>query len=246
MRRFHLSRLARIAVLPFAAATFVACGGDSTSPTTPPDTLLLSGDVLKSLDSSAHAVEQANPGNVDLQALVDSSLLALNAGLTAKRLDVSTDLTTSPLYFVGIHRAINEPTGGAFSTWTLVGFDDPKHLTTLVEVSGFAQAGSGGAPTSVSAAIGDGTGSVNGRFFHVDANGIVTEWTPTTGSASFASDAPAGACPNFTPTSTISCALETMHTHFTVTAPSTGGAGARQASVTTDVGVPAMRLTYTP
>lgn len=247
MRRFHLTRLARITALSCAAATFIGCGGDSTSPTTPPDTLLLSGDVLKSLDSSAHAVEQANPGNADLQALVDSSLLALNAGITAKRLDVSTDLTNAPLYFVGVHRAINQSSGGAFSTWTLVGFDDPKHLTTLVEVSGFAQAGSGGAPSSVTATIGDGTGIVNGRFFHVGDDGSVIEWIPTAGSASFASDAPAGACPGFTPTSTITCALETLHTHFAATAPSgSGGAGARQASVATDVGVPAMRLTYTP
>lgn len=206
---------------------------------------MLTEDVLKSLDSTAQAAEQANPGNADLKALVDSTLLALNAGIIAKRLDVSTDLTTAPLYFVGVHRAINESTGGAFSTWTLVGFDDPKHLTTLIEMGGFAQAGSGVAPSSVSAAIGDGTGVVNGRFFGVGDNGSIAEWTPTSGSASFLSDAPTASCPNFTPTSTITCALETMHIHFTATA-SGGGTSSRQASVATDVGVPAMRLTYTP
>src|SRR5690348_691427 len=123
-----LTQLARMGFLSCAAAALVACGGDSTSPPATPDSLVLTGAVLKSLDSSAHAVEQANPGNADLKALVDSSLLALSAGVTAKRLDVSTDLTTAPLYFIGIHRAINESSGGAFSTWTIVGFDDPKHL----------------------------------------------------------------------------------------------------------------------
>jgi hypothetical protein len=201
--------------------------------------------MLNSLDSTAQAAEQANPTNVDLKALVDSSLLALNAGITAKRLDVSTDLTTAPLYFVGIHRAYNESTGSSFSTWTLVGFDDPKHLTTLVEIGGFAQS-AGAAPSSMTGAIGDGSGVVNGRFFHVGENGSVTEWAPSTGAASFLSDSPAGACPGFTATSTITCALETMHIHFTAQATSgTGGAGSRQASVTTDAGVPSMRLTYT-
>jgi hypothetical protein len=201
--------------------------------------------VLKSLDSSAQAVEAAAPGNVDLKALVDSSLLALSAGTTAKRLDVSTDLTAAPLYFVGIHRVLNPPSGGAFSTWTLVGFDDPQHLTTLIEVSGYAATGSGGAPSSVSGTVGD--GDVNTHLFSAAADGSVTEWLPAGGSASFLSDAPSGACPGVTSTGTITCSLETMHVHFSVQA--TGGRGAtttRQAAVTTDVPVPAMRLTYTP
>jgi hypothetical protein len=246
MRR-HLTRLVASMLVPSIIVAFVACGSDTTSPVAVLDTLVLTAGVLNSLDSTAQAAEQANPGNADLKALVDSSLLALSAGITAKRLDVSTDLTTSPLYFVGIHRAINQSSGGAFSTWTLVGFDDPKHLTTLIEVSGYANSGSGGAPSSVSAAIGDGAGIVNGRFFRVSDNGAVTEWTPTTGSASFVSDAAAGACPGFTPTSTITCALETMHVHFTATAPNgTGAAGSQQVSVMTDQPAPAMRLTYTP
>lgn len=240
-----LMRLARAAFLACAAAALAACGSDSTSPPATPDSLVLTGAVLKSLDSSAHAVEQANPGNVDLKALVDSSLLALSVGVTAKRLDVSTDLTTAPLYFIGIHRAINESSGGAFSTWTLVGFDDPNHLTTLVEVAGYAGSDAGGAPSTVSGTIGDGT--VNGRFFHVDDTGSVTEWEPTSGSASFLSDAASGTCPGFTPTSTITCAMETMHATFTVNAASgSGGAGSRQASVTSEQAAPAMRLTYTP
>lgn len=247
MRRSQFTRLALASLFTGAVAALAACGGDSTSPVNTPDELLLTGDVLKSLDSSAHVVEQANPGNADLKSLVDSTLLTLSAGITAKRLDVSTDLTTVPLYFVGIHRAINESSGGAFSTWTLVGFDDPKHLTTLVEVSGFAEAGSGGAPSSVSGTIGDAAGIVNGRLFATANDGSVTEWIPTGGSASFLSDAPAGACPGFTPTATITCGMETMHIHFSVQASNaSGGAGSRQASVTTDVPVPGMRLTYTP
>ena len=239
-----LTRFARAGFL-FCAAALAACGSDSTSPAGPPDSLVLTGTVLKSLDSSAHAVEQANPDNADLKALVDSSLLAISAGITAKRLDVSTDLTTAPLYFVGIHRAINESSGGAFSTWTLVGFDDPTHLTTLVEVAGFAQSGAGGAPSTVTGVIGDGT--VNGRFFHVDDSGAVTEWAPNSGSASFLSDAASGTCPGFTPTSTITCAMETMHVSFTVNAATgSGSAGSRQASVTSVQAAPAMRLTYAP
>lgn len=229
------------------AAAFAACGGDSTSPVASSDTLTLTADVLKSLDSSAHAAEQSNPGNVDLKAFVDSSLVTLNAGITAKRLDVTTDLTTAPLYFVGIHRVINESSGGAYATWTLVGFDDPKHLTTLIEVDGVAGTGAGSAPTSVSGGIDDGSGNVSSRLFGIGDNGSVTEWIPTTGSASFLSDAPTAACPIFTPVPNITCSLEAMHIHFTASAPSSStNAVSRQASVTADVAVPAMRLTYTP
>jgi hypothetical protein len=246
MRGFPFSHFVLSAALWLVIVMLPACGGDSTSPGTVPDTIVLTTDALNSLDSTAQAAEQANPTNADLKSLVDSSLLVLNAGITAKRLDVSTDLTTAPLYFVGIHRAYDESSGSSFSTWTLVGFDDPKHLTTLVEVGGFADS-TGAAPSSVIGAIGDGSGIVNGRFFHVGDNGSVTEWAPTAGGASFLSDAASGACPGFTATSTVTCALETMHVHFTAQATTgSGGAGSRQASVTTDVGVPTMRLTYTP
>jgi hypothetical protein len=243
MRHSRFPRFARGAIVVCAAAAFGACGGDSTSPVASPDALLLTGSVLKSLDSSAQAVEQANAGNIDLKAFVDSSLLALSTGITAKRLAVSTDLTTLPLYFVGIHRALNQSSGGGYSTWTLVGFDDPKHLTTLIEVSGYASAAAGGPPASVSGALGP---IIDARFFAARSDGSITEWIATTGSASFLSDAPTGGCPDFTPTSTITCAIEAMHIHFSASAPSGSGAPARQAGVTTDVPVSAMRLTYSP
>jgi hypothetical protein len=77
--------------------------------------------------------------------------------------------------------------------------------------------------------------------------GIGHQVDANTGSASFVSDPAGGACPGFTATSVVSCALETMHVHFTAQAASgSGGAGQSQASLTTDVDVPAMRLKFTP
>jgi hypothetical protein len=233
-------------VLTCVLSTLTACGSDSaTSPQTASDVLELTTKQVGALDSTGRVITQANPGNPNLKALVDSTLLVLTAGVQAKRLDLSTNLTSKPLYFVGVHRAVSG-VNGAFSTWTLVGIDDPSKLTSLVEVSGFAASATGGPPTSVSGTIGDGSGIVNGMLLAVADGGAVTEWRAATGTASFVSDAPGAACPNFTASATLTCRLETMHVHFTMTAPNgSNGASARQAAVAVDVEVPAMRLTYT-
>jgi hypothetical protein len=199
---------------------------------------------LGALDSTGQAITDANPGNASLKSLVDSTLLVLTAGVQAKRLDVTTNLTTKPLYFVGVHRAVSRATG-SFSTWTVVGMDDPEKLTSLVEVSGFAQNATATPPASLSGTIGDG-GFVNGLLLAVGNGGAVTEWRPTTGTASFSSSAPGAACPNFAATAIITCTLETLRVRFILTAPNgSGGAGARAASIATEVDVPTMRLTYT-
>jgi hypothetical protein len=168
----------------------VGCSGaDNTGPATTPDRLQLTAAQVKSLDSIGQVIVQANPGNANLKALADSTLAVLTAGIEAKRVDIATNLTTAPLYLVGIHRAAAGSTG-SYSTWTLVAIDDPSRLANLAEVSGFAQSTSATPPAS---------------------------------------------------------ALETMHVHFTTSAAGgSGGAGARQASLSIDTDVPAMRLTYTP
>jgi hypothetical protein len=236
----------RLALLLCVAG--VACGGaDSTGPQNTPDKIVLSGGQVHSLDSAGAAIVAANPSNATLKALVDSALGALTAGVEAKRLTVSTDLTTAPLYFVGIHRAISY-SSGSFSTWTLVGFDNPSHLTALLEVSGYAASTTTTPPSIISGTIGDGAGVVNALMLQVGSNGAVTMWNASTGTASFHSDAPSGACPNFTPPNPgLSCALETMHTVFTANSASgSGGATARQASLSAEASVSAMRLLYAP
>ena len=226
-----------------AFLALAACGGpDTTQPTPAADNLQLTTAQVRALDSTGQVIVQTNPGNGTLKSLVDSTLMVLTVGVQAKRIDIATNLTTKLLYFVGIHRAVAQ-FNGSFSTWTLVGMDDPAHLTSLVETSGFALSPSATVPSSVSGTIGD--GSVNGLLLEVGAGGTVTEWRASSGTATFSSEAPGVACPGFTPTPKIVCAIETMHVRLSVNAPSgTGGAGARQASVTTDVTVPAMRLTY--
>ena len=238
---FRPNRLALLA----AAAVAVGCGSDATSPVTSPDALLLNSAQVTSLDSSARVMVNANPGDGNLKALLDSTLLVLASGVEAKRLDVTTDVTTAPLYFVGVHRVVTHSTG-SFSTWTLVGIDDPSHLANLVEVSGFARSGTGTAPTSVTGTIGDGTGVVNALFLKVGAAGAVTEWFANSGSVAFSSDAATTACPSGVVAPNLTCALETMHVHFSANAPTgTGGAGARQAAIATDMAVPTLRLTFT-
>jgi hypothetical protein len=236
--------LATVAV----ALSASACGSDTTGPIVNGDLLQLTGTQLAALDSTGGVIVTANPGNPDLKSLVDSTLDVLSAGIQAKRLALTTNFPTAPLFFVGIHRVFDHASAtNSFSTWTLVGFDDPTHLVNLVEVGGFAQAPSSVAPSAVSGTIGNGTGIVNALFLQVGTGGAVTEWHASGGTASFSSDpaATGAACPGFTPTSVVTCTIETMRVHFTATAPAgTGGASAREASLPADVDVPTMRLNY--
>ena len=238
----HGSRLAAV----LAAVAALGCSSGSTDPIhTPPsgDSFVLTSHQAASLDSTGAVVVSSNPGNGSLKSLLDSTLQVLTAGITAKRVDVSTDLTTVPLYFVGIHRVVARATG-SFSTWNVVGMDDPEALVNLIEVSGFAATATATAPTSVSGSIG--TGAVNALFLKVATGGAVTQWSANSGTISFSSDAATVACPVPNPSVNMTCAIETMHVHFNVTAVTdmNGGSG-RHAIVATDVDIPTMRLTYT-
>ena len=243
------SNIRCILALMLAGLAGSTCGTDITASTTT-EAIQLTAAQLASLDSTGQVLVEHNPASPELEALLDSTLQTLTAGVEAKRLAITTNLTSAPLYFVGIHRLVFYPIsgslGGSFSTWTLLGFDDPSHLVNLVEVSGFAHAGSGPAPATISGTIGDGTGFVNALFLRVGTGGAVTEWLANGGTVSFRSDSSAtgAACPGFTRTA-VSCSIETMHVHFNATAASgTGGAGPRQATISTDVDVPTMQLTY--
>jgi hypothetical protein len=229
-------------------ALSVACSGDDT--TAPPagptgDAFTLSQSQVTAMTNRAETVEQSDPNNTSFKSFVDSTLLALQAGVTMKRLDVTTNLTTAPLYFIGIHRVVNQNNGGSFSTWTLIGFEDPAAFANVVEVSGFAQSSSSTAPTTVSGPIG--TGIINGQLLQVQPNNTVAVWNYSTGSASFASDAPSGACPNGSPQPKLTCSIENMTVTFNVTAAQSASSNlTRSASVPVSVTVPALRLTYTP
>lgn len=222
----------------------------SDSPTKPEpltgETITLSQAQVTSLTTRADAVADANPGNASLRSLVDSTLLALQAGVQMKRLDVTTNLTTAPLYFVGLHRVVNQSNGGSFSTWTLVGLEDPQNFSNIVQTSGFKSSTTSTAPSSHSGTIGDGTGVVNGQLLQVSGNTVST-FNYSSGTASFTSSAPSGPCPNGNPEPRTVCTLEMMTVKFSVSATqSATGSLMKNASVATEVAVPTIRLTYTP
>ena len=211
------------------------------------ETFALSQAQVDSVVNRGETLADDNPGAASLRSFVDSTLQALQAGVSMRHLDVTTNLTDKPLYFIGIHRVVNQSNGSSFSTWTLVGFEDPTDFRSVVEVSGFAQSSTGTAPSSLNGTIGDGTGTVNGQLLIVNANGSVATFNYASGTASFRSDAPSGACPKTNPAPATVCSLETMHVKFDVSATqSATGSLERHARVSTEMAVPAMRLTYTP
>jgi hypothetical protein len=227
-------------------ALLAACGSDVTSPPTPPGVVQLTASQVSSLDSAVQVAADNNPENQELRALLDSAVDVLAAGVQARRVDVNTDLTTSALMFVGIHRAYTASGGSSSSTWTVVGFDEPAHLSTLIDLGGFAQSPTA-PPNSASGSIG-GDGVGNARFFRLAQGGTTTDWIVSSGTESFVADSttPGDACPGFAPTPHVTCTTETLHVDFDlVAAGSTDGTeGARHASVATDVDIPTMRLDY--
>ncbi len=245
MHQFPLMSRRCASALALCAAAVAGCDQGTTGPATISGAVpVLTAGQVASLDSAAQVIVLANPGNPQVTALVDSTLLVLTAGVQMTALNISTNLTPPPRDFVGIHRVFAH-TGGSFATWTLVGFDDPANLTSIVEVSGFAQSAANTPPPTVNGTIGDGTGIVNALMLHINAGGSVTQWNASSGTVSFSSDASTGPCPGFVPTGVVTCAVEAMIVHFTASATSgSGGATARQATIAADVVVPAMRLTY--
>ncbi|MDB4908882.1 MAG: hypothetical protein JWO05_3666 [Gemmatimonadetes bacterium] len=242
-----LHRPSSLVALATVIVLAAACGSDSTSPvaTQNGDKIAFTSAQVSSLDSSGGVIVASNPGDPTLRALLDSTLMVFKAGVEAQKVAVTTNVTTAPLYFAGIHRVVSRASG-SFSTWNVVGMDDPAKLTSLVEVSGFASSTNATAPTSVSGTIGDGTGVVNALFLNVTQAGIVTRWNANTGTVSITSDAPTGTCPAGMSTANTACSIEVMHLHFTANAASgSNGAGARSAVVPSDVSIPTIRLTYT-
>jgi hypothetical protein len=234
-------------LLAALACLSLGCGDDPASPGPTGDEFTLSQAQFDAMVGRGDAVADANPGNASLRSFVDSTLQALQAGVQMQHLDVSTNLTDRPLYFIGIHRIVNQSGGTSFSTWTLIGFEDPANFKSVVETSGFAESSSGTAPSSLSGTIGDGTGVVNGQLLLIDDDGSVATFNYSSGTASFSSDAPSGACPQTNPAPATVCSLETMHVTFNVSATQAAtGSTERHASIATEMTVPAMRLTYTP
>ena len=237
-------------IAPCAAALLIVAGSCSSDPVTPVPTgeqFTLTDAQFAAMVARGGNVADNNPGNASLRSFVDSTLQALQAGVEMKRLDVTTNLTDKPLYFVGIHRIVNQPGGSSFSTWTLIGFEDPANFTSVVQTSGFAQSSGGTAPSSVSGVIGDGSGTVNGQLLIVNPNGSVVTYNYSSGTATFRSDPPTGSCPKTNPAPATVCTIETMHVTFSLSSTqSITSSEERHAWLTTEVAVPAMRLTYTP
>jgi hypothetical protein len=231
--RSHLS-------VGFAATLLIlACDGDPTTPTPAPAQLTLSADQVSAMNARAGQVMSTNPSNTSFTAFVDSTLLVLQAGVTMRRLDVTTNLTSAPMYFIGLHRVVTQANGSSFSTWTLVGLEDPATFANVIQVSGFAQ-------SSFAASGAIGSGYANGQLLQVQSDGMVAVWNYSTGHANFVSDLPTAACPNGSPQPKLTCNLETMHVAFTVQSAQSAGSSVTRSASVTDVTVPALRLTYTP
>jgi hypothetical protein len=232
---FDARSIARLSTCLIVLGSAACHNGDLTNPLPPSDQIVFTGAQINSLDSTGRALEQNNSTDGTVKALVDSTLLVLTSGVVAKRLNVTTDLTTAPLYFIGVHRVY---TGAASSaTWTVVGMDDPSHLTSIIEIGAFA-------PSNTESVSGPLSDVLNGLLLSVSSGGTVTEWFASGGSASISSSASGTPCPNFPATPHVTCTLETMHVSFSIAGSTVSPTGGSRQATVSPVDVPAMRLTY--
>ena len=184
----------------------IACGSDNS--TGPPNALTLSATQATVLTNK---IGQIAPINPEIGWLADSANLVLRSGAEVDLIPLSITTGAGPFYAVGLQRRV-QLTGGAFTTFDLIAFNDPSNPTDFLIVDGF-NSGSSTPPTSVSGAF---DGPIHGYLFHLDGN-TVSAWRAALGSGTLTSGAPGSACAGFQSSAGVTCAQASLTSTFTIT-----------------------------
>ena len=227
-----------------AATLLAGCTKDPSSPRPTPGTIELTGAQAATVTSR---IELAVTSNADLAWLADSVQLVITSGATAKRIAVTTDFDVDEYFAVSLQRK-RSAGANSFSTFHLIGFDDPTNPTHFVVISGYASDADASPPLLASGTF-DAPGtsvSVNGYLIGLE-NSMVRTWRATAGSASLATGGgSAGACVGFPATDGVTCAEGEIQVSFSITETHEENADfgeARTASLVS-VAVPGIVLTF--
>jgi hypothetical protein len=219
-----------------------ACSSDSTSS---------NGTIIHLTQAQAASLgarmTQIAPIHSELAWLADSASLVLKAGAEADVIAVTTNLADGPFYAVGLQRAVTSSTPtstSSFATFHVIAFNDPSNPTDFIIVNGFKQVAGATAPIQVSGSFGG--NAVAGHLFHIQG-ATISSYRATTGTATFASAAPAGACIDFQAPTNVTCVQSALLVSFTIAdAVSDGGvlAASRHAALD-ETTVAGIRLGFT-
>jgi hypothetical protein len=157
-----------------------ACSNEPTNPVGG-ESITLTANQAATIVTRIDAFASADP---TLRSLADTVAVVVNAGASARRLEVTTESGTEPFYAISLQRAMP----GASSSWStfhVIAFDDPSSPSKFIILGGWATVGSGDAPGSVSGPIGAGaTTSLTAHIFSLTGS-QVSMWHANAGTVSF-------------------------------------------------------------
>jgi hypothetical protein len=223
-----------IAVL--ATCLTAACSNEPTNPVTG-ESITLTANQAATIVTRIDAFASADP---TLRSLADTVAVVLNAGATARRLEVTTESGPTAYYAVSLQRAMPGATS-SWSTFHVIAFDDPSSPSKFIILGGWATVSSGDAPSSVSGSIGAGaTTSLTAHIFSLTGNQVAM-WHANAGTVSFTALERLESCGSFPGPG--QCRPIEMGGSFNITSTvaGTGASGQRIASGTLTA-VPGIRI----
>lgn len=234
----------RVSVVRSCVMLAVLASCSSQSSTAPRKTTShLTAPEAQAITQSLAQVASTDPA---IRDLVDSITVAIQAGVGFDTLDLTTDLGAGPFYGIALKRAF--PGASSFAaTFDIIAFDNPSAPQNLIIID--ALVGGSTLPDSVNASFDGSSGDVlaSGHLIQVSGDSALS-WSATQGTVSFAGSGPNGACASFQSPAGITCAQETMHITFSITAttPDFGTTGGAQTASFPGGDVPGVVLTFSP
>jgi hypothetical protein len=223
-----------------SALMLTACESDTTLPNPTGDLITLSAQQAALI---VDRVVQFSSSDPTLGALADTIQFVVKSGAEVQRVDVTTSFGVTSYWTVSLHRA-NVGASQSWSTFHVIGFNDPSAPTEFLILGGFSQVAGTTAPTSISGSIGsNASSSLTAHFFGVIGD-QVGMWNASGGTVSMTASSTGASCPNFS-ASGMTCVKSSMATTFSITQTVTGGAPAtgNRTGSASDATIPGVRLT---
>lgn len=225
-----------LSMAAIALLSVTACSEAPTPPVTG-EWVTLTASQASTIVTRIETFASADP---TLQALADTVAVVVNAGASARRVDVTTATGTTPFYAVALHRAMPGATS-SWATFHVIAFDDPSAPTQFIILGGWATSASGSAPSSVGGPIGAASNtSLTAHIFSL-AGGQLAMWHANAGAVTFNSMERLENCGSFAGPG--QCRPIEMNGSFNITGTVAGqGASGQRIASGTLTAVPGIRI----
>lgn len=224
----------------FAAALLLtSCESDTTLSTPTGDLITLDAQQAAAI---VGRIEQFSSTDPTLGALADTIQFVVKAGAEVQRVEATTSFGVTSYWTVSLHRSRAAPSQ-SWSTFHVIGFNDPSNPTEFLILGGFAQVVGATPPTSLNGPIGaTPNSSLTGHFFSVVGT-QVGMWNASGGTVSMTATSSGESCPSFNAPG-MTCTKSSMATTFSITQTVTGGAPAtgNRTGSASGATVPGVRL----